>query len=343
MKISAPGKVIFSGEHAVAYGSPALAAATCCYTAMEITQGSDNLIHLQLPNMEYEEKRSVSMIKLDHTTLDLLFAKAVSEVQFQSLLTCYGDLYFYSVAHFLKKHGIHTASLSIRFDSDIPPGAGMGSSASTLTALSLGLHEFFSIPADKKILAADAAHAERLQHACLSRIDTEVTTRGGVVRFNGDTVSAVDITMSDHWCLIYTGKPSASTGQCVQQVRMKFQYSTIWATFKEVTLNFETALLAQNHTQIRDSIIKNHQLLDYIGVIPAKISHFIHQLNNKYDIAAKVSGAGSITGDNAGYLIAYGDQLQCPLFQQELVHLCEQYNYSLFPFIVDQQGVCRCD
>ncbi|MCY4330384.1 MAG: hypothetical protein OXC48_09955 [Endozoicomonadaceae bacterium] len=343
MKISAPGKIIFSGEHAVAYGAPALAVATGYYTEMEIEEGSDNLIHLQLPDVDYEEKRSTSTIKFDHSALDLLFDNMASETQYQPLLKHYGDLYFYSIAHFLKQYDINTTSINIRCYSDIPSGGGMGSSASTLTALSFGLHEFFSIPADKAILAREAAHAERLQHACASHIDTEVTTRGGVVWFSEGSACSKDITMDDHWCLIYTGKPETSTGQCVQKVRTKFQNSNIWTAFERVTLDFEAALLMQNQQQIHSSIINNHLLLHEIGVIPKKVSRFIHLLNSEFGVAAKISGAGSIAGDNAGYLIAYSDQLQCSLFQQQLADFCQRYNYSFFPFMPDQQGVCRCD
>lgn len=343
MKILAPGKIILSGEHAVVYGSPALAVAVNRHTHTHFEHNESGLVHLKLPDLNFEQTRSVSDIQNLHQHLDTCFAQRMdnSTPKTTPLLSNPGDLYFYGISHFLTQNGIHQGSLTITLTSDIPLGSGMGSSASTLSALYLGLHEYFSIPFDKNTLALQVAHTERLQHACISRIDSNVTIHGGFIRFNDNSISHLDIVMDDRWRLIYTGTPSSSTGECVAQVRINFSESNIWSEFKAVTCQFEQALLKKDHLSISHCVADNQQLLQKIGVVPQKISAFIKQLYNQCGITAKISGAGSIRGDNAGLLLAHISDNEAA--EKELATLCEHYNYPQYRLNTDQYGARRCD
>ena len=107
---------------------------------------------------------------------------------------------------------------------------------------------------------------------------------------------------------IATGKPVATTGQCVAHAKQFFNNSDLANKFKLYTSQLNTAIINNDLNSAKQAINDNHELLCKIGVVPSKTQLLINKLN-KYGVAAKISGAGSIHGDSAGMLICLGDKL----------------------------------
>ena len=338
MKTLAPGKIILTGEHAVVYGCPALGVAIKQHAHAHLTHNNERNVCLSIPALKIKTSMQINELKRLYKKLDSLYTEndKTAARATHSYLSRPEELCFYAIADFLNSYRIHSANLMITLTTNIPIGAGMGSSASVLTALYLGLHSHYSITVEKQALVKEVAHAERLQHACISRLDPHITVNGGFTQYRDNTITHPDISLDKNWYLINTGTAASSTGECVSRVRNHFIDSTIRSDFKDLAINFIQALKDKKSQSVSQAIIENQRLLQHIGIVPEKVSDFIRQLKHRYGIAAKISGAGSVTGNNAGLLLAFTDNDQRTV--NHLETMCRSHNYTHQPLIIDTDG-----
>jgi mevalonate kinase len=111
-----------------------------------------------------------------------------------------------------------------------------------------------------------------------------------------------------------------------------FQSPQLGDEFANVTIAMDYALQQQSlpalHTAMRD----NHQLLAHIGVVPPPVQAFITQIENSGG-AAKVCGAGAVSGDRAGVvLVMLEDAIN-------LSALCTRFGYQPMPIANEARGV----
>lgn len=301
LSASAPGKAILSGEYSVLFGVPALAIALDLRLSVKYQPDLLPRLSWLAPDRVHElalEKFASLRHRLDNAFEGYLKGeRSISEI-----LSRPAELVFYTVdiARLLGNlKSIPRGKVDIH--SDIPIGAGMGSSAALLAAL-LMLFSNRREPAD---LIRQVRHCERLQHGRGSLIDAATVCLGGLVRVENDqalkTSYSLDLFNHD-WYWIHTGTPAMSTGVCVDQVRRRFTGAPIWAEFAEVSAGFETALA--DGKDVDDLVRLNQRLLNRIGVVPAKVAALIEQIEEQGG-AAKVSGAGAVAGDHAGLVLAH--------------------------------------
>jgi mevalonate kinase len=127
---------------------------------------------------------------------------------------------------------------------------------------------------------------------------------GGLVKVEHDQAVRLgelpDI-FNQHWYWIFTGTPATSTGVCVERVRTQFEHSDIWSEFAAVTHRIEAA--QTDLDQLSLAIQDNHRLLNRIGVVPARVTALIEQIE-RLGGAAKIAGAGAVSGDAGGLVLA---------------------------------------
>lgn len=295
----APGKIILSGEHAVVYGSPALALAVDRH--MRIHYRPDRLPRLSWHTQERTHVLGLDKLASLRRRLDNHFERYLrGELPITRILQKPAELAFYAVDMARVLSGLDVrpqGSLSI--DSDIPIGAGMGSSAALIAAL-LKLFGHFD---DRGELIRQVRHCERLQHGRGSIIDAAAVCSGGAVRVQGEQVESLalpELGLGDGFYWLFTGTPASSTGACVDQVRRNFADSTIWGEFRDVTEAFESALMQGE--SLLEPIRANHRLLTRIGVVPAPLQRLAEQVEQAGG-AAKVCGAGAVSGDQGGLML----------------------------------------
>ena len=295
----APGKIILSGEHAVVYGSPALALAVDRH--MRIHYRPD-----QLPRLSWHAQERTHVLGLDKLAnlrrrLDNHFERYLrGELPITRILQKPAELAFYAVdmARMLSGLDIRPQG-SLSIDSDIPIGAGMGSSAALIAAL-LKLFGHFE---DQDELIRQVRHCERLQHGRGSIIDAAAVCSGGLVRVQGEQVESLALPeqgLGNGFFWLFTGTPASSTGACVDQVRRNFAGAAIWDEFAATTQAFESALMAGD--SLLEPIRHNHRLLTRIGVVPAPLQRLAEQVEQAGG-AAKVCGAGAVSGDQGGLML----------------------------------------
>lgn len=330
---TAPGKLIITGEHSVVYGAPAYAAAIECHikayfksdlsNQFSMSFCGDSLDHsyscdsffevsndLEARYQEFEEGRRSITSLLDNPTVLMVFVisqllrkanRNVSSANYPSLS---------AVKPILTGGVLYT-------ESTMPIGSGMGSSAAAICAVTILFETLLGVHLTKSERFESVRSCERLVHGKGSLIDASTVTLGGLISVQNSKILPLGYADLCDWYWINTGTPKASTGECVASVKSQFEFSNIWLVLEKVSTSIFQQMSQMNSIASRDDrdwvsasnkliekVRLNHRLLTEIGVVPEVVCEFISQIE-WLGGAAKISGAGSITGDAAGIVLAY--------------------------------------
>ncbi|KAM4746418.1 mevalonate kinase [Anableps anableps] len=209
--ISAPGKAILHGEHAVVHGKVALAVSLNLRTYLQLKASSDGKVSINLPNIdtfvcwELSELKQLSSCLSDKKEevqrLDAELVKRLREFigvtngnLDNSATATLAFLYIY-----LSLFGSgEMPSLTVSVWSELPTGAGLGSSAAYSVCLAAALLcATGNIPTplkeweqtarwcqeDLELINSWAFQGEKIIHGNPSGVDNAVGTWGGMLRF----------------------------------------------------------------------------------------------------------------------------------------------------------------
>lgn len=331
LTVRAPAKLIISGEHSVLYGQPALAIAIDRYTTATVSYCDHNHINFKLANLSYQQLHEESDLKALAQHLRRDYENYLrGNASISTVLKHPFELIEYSVANVLEHL---TAPLSqgleISVDSNIPLGCGLGSSAASVIATICALSNLLQFNWQHEQHLTLARELENLQHGKSSGLDLHLVMHGGYIRFqNGNVVSYE--TPKIPLQIINTGQPVSNTGQCVSNVSDVFcNDASLAEQFGNVTNMIDSAISSNNLQDLKQGIKLNHQLLDYVGVVPAKVATLINDIEASGG-AAKICGAGAITGDNAGVVLLISDH--------DMQDVCRKHGYQLQNIQIDTNG-----
>lgn len=366
-KAISPGKLILSGEHAVLYGSPALAVAVNCYAesviSMKSSKSSDNsqnngnsqnncsnnsshqhpfpainpAIFFNLLNLRYARRVTTKTLQsLRNRILEDYHAFLQGKQSIRDVLKKPFELLQFTVGILIENLNVTLPhGVEIKASSNIPMGCGMGSSAATVMSTLHAFVDFFQLQIEPKHYLTLGRAAENLQHGRSSGLDLQLSLQGGALRFQNGQVEKREIPSLPLF-IVQTGKPCASTGLCVSHVKPYFEEkgSTLTLDFESVTEAMDLALQNNHLEHFQEAIRQNHRLLTHIGVVPFKVQQFIKQLES-LGLASKICGAGSVTGEKAGVLLVVGHEVDKNSGVQQLL---DQYGYTLQKVEVDLGG-----
>lgn len=309
----APGKLILSGEHSIVYGAPALVMAVAKYTTVRFTPlhetGVLKTVFQGLSQGAVYPLSSLSRLK---DKLDRRFEQFASGKRpVQNILHRPDDLVIYTLATLMRQLPLPGRSRRHRLpvpgristESELPLGAGMGSSAAAIAATLVLYEHLGNHPLTLEQRFEHIRFCERLQHGKGSAIDAAAVTWGGIQHLQNGQPAAQDITLDSHWYALQHGIPQTSTGETVMAVRNRHAADhTLWQQFADCTENLRATLAAQGNP--RDILRENQRLLDHIGVVPASAAQLIRRIEDSGG-AAKVSGAGASGGEHAGMILIW--------------------------------------
>lgn len=316
--VATPGKLIITGEHSVVYGCPALAVPSHLsvvgsleFTTTPMVQFKTSLFELEVDLKALADLKT----KIDNQYQAFLQQK----ISIDQVLPDQKLLAFYAVAAFASQHDIKTG-LKISLQSEIPVGAGMGSSAAIIINILSLLYTAFKIKHSKEQLLTLAKQCENLQHGRSSGLDIAVAGSGRPILYQNATISPF-LTAGFRVYIVNTGIPSSSTGDCVDFVKHQFnaQFKDEFANVSDQIIN---ALTNHKLDLLMQGIQENQQLLEKLGVVPQKIIEFRKELITKYSASFKISGAGSIRGEKAGMGLIISKHNPAPL--------CQEYGYQVW-------------
>ena len=268
----APGKIILFGEHFVVYQNRAILGAINKYATVtsEKTNTENILISSSLGQSSIQKNEDVSNV----------------EKKFRP--------FFYIAKNVIEKNNFDKG-ISIKIDSEIPIGAGLGSSSACCVATAASVLNLFNKKDEKEVLEL-AIQAEKTIFPNTSGADCTVSVSGGIIEYQKEKGFSKIETDNEFSFLIIDSEQVHSTDKVVERVRK----------FKEDNSNVFTELCSEEErliTKALDSMKKND--LETVGKCMAQNQMFLEQIGvsndellsitkeiEKITFGAKITGAG---------------------------------------------------
>ena len=268
----APGKIILFGEHFVVYENTAILGAINKYATVttEKTNTDNILISSSLGQSSIQKDEDVSNV----------------EKKFRP--------FFYIAKQVIEKNNFEKG-ITIKIESDIPIGAGLGSSSACCVAAAASILNLFNITDEKEVLEL-AINAEKTIFPNTSGADCTVSVSGGIIEYQKEKGFSKIETENEFNFIIIDSEQVHSTDKVVERVRK----------FKENNSDVFTELCSEEErliTKALDSMKKND--LETIGKCMAQNQMFLEQIGvsndelllitkeiEKITFGAKITGAG---------------------------------------------------
>lgn len=321
MKAIAPGKLILSGEHAVVFGRPALAMAIDRSAVSTISAEPGDRVSIDLQDLHEKDSFTLRALRdmkdrvIRNYQLFLTGELGIRDVLYKPI-----ELFEYAFINVLD--GLHLKlndGLSIQTRSNIPIGCGLGSSAATILSTLRAVGHYFRVEFRPDWYYRYSMEAEKMQHGYPSGVDSFISLHGGCAMFQNGQAESVPLPQTTLY-LVHTGTPETSTGECVSEVKRRFERDAIWNDFEAVTRSMRCGFEARDEEDIREAIRANQRLIERIGVTPEPVQRFIREVEAQGG-AAKTVGAGAVRGDRGGSVLVLADEPPSDL--------CEKHGYTL--------------
>ncbi len=276
---SAPGKVILFGEHFVVRGSKSIASAISLRVRVRVERASGDRISV------YSERAGV---RGDYIGLPDLRA---SSAKLEPLLGLLGYL--------REKHGLNPYPARISVESDLPIGAGLGSSAAFAVAFALAYSKLGGLDLTREELVEAGYASERIAHGRPSGIDNTIAVYGGGLLYKrGEKPRRIRIRLPKGFVLVVadSGIPR-STRTVVERVldradRLGSISSLIYRAADELADLALEALERGDAGLLGELMDVNQGLLYAMGASSAGLESLLYAARHAGAIGAKLTGAG---------------------------------------------------
>jgi mevalonate kinase len=282
MRASAPAKVMLFGEHFVVYGSPAILGAidrrvqatARCINSAEINISSNVGFSTSYSSQTVEEPRL-----------------HYSEGQ-RFLYPLYAAIYGILKDHLVERN------IGVRVDitSDIPWGAGLGSSAASCVATVAAVGSLFDKP-QKGWVYSMAQRAEKIIHKNPSGADCYISTFGGLIyyikkRQNRKIRSKRDLSL----VVINTGIRHSTKAQIslVKDFRIQNRplFNSLSNHVTRICNEAVSAIGLRDKKRLGDLMNENHSLLSELGISNDEVNDLVKLCLDNGALGAKLTGAG---------------------------------------------------
>jgi mevalonate kinase len=282
---SAPGKVYLFGEHAVVYGEPAVPCAIQRRARVTVETRQEGLrVH-------------AGDLSLDGFTVEYDGdAAGTPDVDVPDALVEAGVGYVNEAVEQAKEAaGVDQAGFDITVESEIPLGAGIGSSAAVVVAAIDAATRELGVELSPAEIAERAYRVEHtVQDGQASRADTFCSAMGGAVRVEGEdcrTIAAPELP----FVIGYDGG-AGDTGALVSGVRSlrdtyDFAADTVGA-IGDIVRRGEDALADSDIEELGRLMNFTHGLLEALGVSSRSLDAMVWAARDAGALGAKLTGAG---------------------------------------------------
>jgi mevalonate kinase len=307
-KASAPGKVILFGEHFVVYGVKAI----LCSINKRVTVTA-----------EKTSKRKIS-INSEIGNLILEPNKLISEIN--SPLKP-----FYYLANKAIKN--QDTGIEIKIESEIPLGAGLGSSSACCVAGAAAIFKLFEDSSKERILEL-AIEAERTIFENTSGADCTVCTYGGIIEY-GKKQGFKKIKDEPNFQLVIANSNiEHSTESMVSEVKAftiknKEEFSKLLDQELELVEDVLKLLKENNTIKLGEKINQNQKYLETIGISNNQLRKMI-EIGQKTSFGAKITGSGG-----GGCIFAITDESNL----EDTLKEFKDNNFECFSVEIDFKGL----
>ncbi|XP_014776532.1 mevalonate kinase isoform X3 [Octopus bimaculoides] len=372
--VSAPGKLILFGEHAVVYGKMAISSSLNMRSFIRLTPSDTGMVQVSISALEINKTWSLKDLKKlsEEFTVDELAQRPTATVlkRLKSFLDITSDsmtskqmfmilfLYLY-LAICINSSQKELPSIQIAVIAELPVGAGLGSSACIAVCLSAALlqqqqmithlhkntlNHHWTLE-DLKKIDAWAFRSECIIHGTPSGIDNTICTFGGAVTYENGKIQPLQRNFKLNVLIINT-KIQRSTRKLVEGVKQKMaRYPEVMQKIMDVihgiSLKACEILNEEIHEDklypvLEELVDLNHCQLAALGVSHPSLE-YIRYILHEFSLSAKLTGAG---GGGCAFAI-----LNSGVSENQKLAALQKLNESgfhAFETILGGQGVKLC-
>ncbi|XP_071710691.1 mevalonate kinase [Rutidosis leptorrhynchoides] len=385
VRTRAPGKIILAGEHAVVHGSAAVAASIGLFTSVSLrlhspSDNDDTLtlhlmdvdLHLSWPIGRIKEvyPDSVNSIASSPTTCSVETIKLLStlvedhnipEAKIGIVSGIIAFLWLYTSIQGNKP-------ATVRVSSELPLGAGLGSSAAFSVAISAALIALSAVKVkfgkggegwvgfgekeQQELVNRWAFEGEKIIHGKPSGIDNTVSTFGNLIKFKSGALTCIKSNMKLKM-LITNTKVGRNTKALVAGVseRKKRHPDAMTSVFTAVdSISNEVASILESSSsssgygdeiekeeRVQELMEMNQGLLQCMGVSHVAIETVV-RTTLKYNLTSKLTGAGG----GGCVLTLLPALLSAPVIEKVIKELEEECGFQCFIAEIGGNGVEIC-
>jgi mevalonate kinase len=270
----APAKVILFGEHFVVNGSRAIATALDLFTSVTAAEKASWPLEL--------ESASLGLKCVTGPEL------ACSSRELEPLL---------STIRALRSRGYDVPPARLTIESDIPPSAGLGSSASVSAATAAALTALAGQDIGPEELFEVTMEGERVAHGNPSGVDAATVVYGGTIVFRRG-VGVLDSLDSGVGPIVvaYSGVRRSTEAAVLSVIK----FLNVVRELRDLMIGLVERLIDAAWEALRDGSLEtlgnlmniNHGLLSAIGVSTPELEELLYAARRAGALGAKLTGAG---------------------------------------------------
>ncbi len=271
----APGKIILTGEHAVVYGQPAIAAPVNEVRARAAIEADPT-------DPTGKVKIVASDIGLD-TSLDKLPADHPIATVFRAVQQELGT--------------DHLPAMTLTVTSTIPIAAGLGSGAAISVAVCRALSTFLGSPLAEEAVSRIAFETDRFYHGTPSGIDNTVISYNRMIYFKHGQETEMLANAGELTLVIADSGEKSLTGKVVHNLRTQIEidpqrYQPMLEKIGALSQSARQAIEQGDQNRLGSLLNDNHSLLQQLGVSSANLDLLVKIAREAGALGAKLSGAG---------------------------------------------------
>ena len=285
---SAPAKIILFGEHSVVYGKPAIAAAINLRTYVWA---------------EFNDRGAIKIEAKDIRVPGLTVSFSEDEIYFESDYGKAAEVLSYvrqAIELVRDEAGKNGRGITVSITSQIPVGAGLGSSAAVAVATIGAVSKLLGLELTNEEIGRLGHRVELLVQGASSGIDPTVSAIGGFIHYEKGNFEHLPFRELPI-VVGYTGS-SGSTKELVAMVRRAYDempdvMEPILVAMGKIVDRARDVLISTLEERTRfEKLGKlmniNHGLLDALGVSTKKLSELVYAARTAGALGAKITGAG---------------------------------------------------
>jgi len=305
---SAPGKVILFGEHFVVYGVKAILCSINKRVTVTAEKTSERKISInsKIGKLELEPNKPISEINSPLKPFYYLANKSIEN----------------------KDSGIR-----IQIDSEIPLGAGLGSSSACCVAGAAAIFKLFGNISKEEVLKL-AIEAERTIFENTSGADCTVCTYGGIMEYDKNKGFKKIEHEPNFQLVIINSNMEHSTQSMVSKVKEfenknKEEFSKL-SNLESKLVEDVLKLVKENKIQeIGQKMNQNQEYLENIGISNKELTKMI-KIGQESSFGAKITGSGG-----GGCIFALTNESNL----QNIIKKFKDNNYECFSTKIDFKGL----
>ena len=308
-KATAPGKIILFGEHFVVHGTRAVVGAI--NKVVTVTSEKNDTAAISISST------------LGKTTIPITEEVETVEKKFRP--------FFFIAKEVISDHNFKNG-INILIESEIPIGAGLGSSSACCVAASASISNLFAKPDLSEILDL-AIDAERTIFPRTSGADCTVSALGGIIEYQKETDSKSIKTEHDFDFVVVNSQKMHNTDAVVSRVN-KFKddnadiFSDLCTEENKLITKAIDSLQTFDLETVGKCMSQNQIFLERIGVANDVLLDIVKSIE-KETFGAKLTGAG-----DGGCVIALTDKNNKDSVVENM-----STKYETFPITIEKTGM----